>query len=115
MILVPIGRHDSSPANTTENALQTSISVPDSEWKLSGEYLDDPHRRLLAHIVICGTSMHLEAYEAIRRSDEDGGGIRLYDDDADRALSIFVGEGGFPNDTTTIRGREYIIVATPFA
>ena len=101
--------------------MELTLDIPDSAWTTTGDYLDDPRRRLIAHIVIAGTNMHLEAYEAHPRNDQDiddqdiDDHLHLYDDDADTALSLFVGEGGFPKSTTTIGGREYVLVATPFA
>lgn len=90
-----------------------SITIPDAMWRATGDSMrpHDPNCRLLARIEVNGTPMHLEAYAVEYDKNE---GQHVFDEDADIAFGKLVGDDGFPLTTTTINGREYALVATPF-
>lgn len=98
------------------------IVIPDDAWQQTGGYIEDAEgkpdesARLLATIEINGTPMHLEAY-AIKcgpRDEPEEDGVALVDADADEAVCSIIGDGGWPPMLTTIMGREYVLIATPF-
>jgi hypothetical protein len=94
-----------SPANA-----YPQIDAEALEWKDSSFDSNFPRHRLLAQCSIAGCPMHLEAHEV--RTDNDcqeavgSGSELLY-----HLEQISGGDG--PWITTTIEGKEYIIIATP--
>jgi hypothetical protein len=87
------------------------MSIPDDAWA-NADYDDDglTDHRLLATLVVNGSDLHLEAHllwpttgaEYLAREQE-----RL------RLIRRGVGADG-PWRTTIIRGRTYVLVATPY-
>ena len=69
--------------------------------------------RLLAHITICGCSMHLEAYQVVRK-----GGVQVPKDPEFEGVvaDIYEAAGGSGGswEEVTIGRRRYVLVATPF-
>lgn len=95
------------------------ITIPDDAWEETGsgsgtpeaerEEGDDPRSRLLTQLNINGCPMHLEAYAVKPDTDIQEAADPTFADDIERLQAMqdarFV--------TTTIREREYILVATP--
>lgn len=95
---------------------ELKITVPDDAWEPSGPELDAeypaggyPESRLLASVVINGTPMRLEAYEVTRDEDGQRAADITFADDVEH-LQAMQDVARF--QTTTINGREYILVAT---
>jgi hypothetical protein len=95
---------------------EISITIPDDAWEPSGPELDPeypeglgPETRLLAGITINGVPMHLEAYQVTNEDGQRAADITFADDI--EHLQSMQDVSGF--QTTTIRGREYVLVATP--
>lgn len=88
------------------------LHITDDEWENAGADTDDPASTLLTTIIINGTPMHLEAI-AVLPPDEHGivraAGDR--DDDLAAIHGAVGADGGWTQ--TTIRGREYVLIATP--
>lgn len=91
-----------------------TIEIPEDAWEPAhedneeeGERADD---RLITTIVINRTPMHLEAWAV----ENDGDNIQqhpAYPDDLSNLASAVGADGHF--DTTTINGRDYVLVASP--
>jgi hypothetical protein len=86
-----------------------TLDVPDNLWL-------DEEGRLRVVLLVNGYSMHLEAWPIFYDDDieqiqhlADNDGIDQPLDDLAAAVNA---DGSF--NTTRIRGREYILVATPF-
>jgi len=88
------------------------IDVPEEAWEESGPE-DDPRARLLAGLVINGCSIHLEAYAV--DYDKDGAqrfvDSTYFESEQHAVLDVFVDGAA---TTAEIRGREYVLVATPY-
>lgn len=87
------------------------ITIPEHAW----ESFDDGDH-LVAAISINGTNMHLEALAVVtqRAGHDIPVNTSLVSDKYERAiLDIIAEENSVVH--TTIRGREYVLVATPFA
>jgi hypothetical protein len=82
------------------------------EWAEVGDTA--PRSRLLAQINILGCAMHLEAYEV--ELDPETGEYAVLDlASAASVTDIHAAVGGDgPWTTATIRGRQYVLVATPY-
>lgn len=94
-----------------------NFQVPDHAWEQTG-CGDDLETRLLATISINGTHMHLEAIQVKKVTTTRGNHDYTMQVAVDEQLEDDV-EGyqriqGTEFSTTTINGREYIFVATPF-
>lgn len=86
------------------------IDIPDDAWEADCIGVDGPDR-LLTTINVNGLYMHLEAWHV--RPDERGDQVCEFDDEAFGLLHTAVGaDGSF--STVTIRGREYILIASPY-
>ncbi len=87
-----------------------SLHIGDEEWTPTGDG-DDPTSRLNATFDVNGLSMHLEAWA-----------VKLDSSDIQRAVDpSFCDLEGLYNvfedtcfDTLRIRGRDYVLVATPY-
>lgn len=85
------------------------VEIPDRMWTETGPD-EDPAARLLARIAILGTDMHLEAV-AVRIVDHMQ--RALDSDDSFGNLAAFAEPDG-PFQTTSIRGRDYVLAAYPY-
>jgi hypothetical protein len=89
-----------------------TVNIPDEAWE-QNDSLENPSDRLLATLIVNTTFMHLEAWAVAYNEDEamqhlaDGD-----DDDLDRLSEAVHADGSF--QITRIRGRDYILVASPF-
>ena len=98
-----------------------SITIPEDQWELIG-FDDDGNEnasRLLATIKINGTQFHLEAVEVRegeRRSSVDVDAPEQEYVDAPDWIqeAIAASADGEPVQTITIKGREYVLIATPY-
>ena len=111
---------------TTKIPLATDpqVNVPSSAWRNAGDETD-PRARLLATLQVdCSpvgsVLLHLEAvavdetpHARGKQSPADGSYWTGSDFDA-VAGAVGVGLEDGPWDTLTIRGREYVLIATPF-
>lgn len=105
------------------------ITIPEEAWQPVGNSNDaaDPRCHLRTLIQINDTTLHLDAYaveylnernERIVASKTDAGPTILQhasDDDVDIALGHLVPDASWPLSTTNISGRNYFLIATPFA
>lgn len=95
------------------------LTIPDSEWEEAGEggdNGDDPTTRLTlpGGLYINGTPHHVEAW-AVSYEDGDYGKRQVCDFSDESYEHVFYGVGGDDEwMTTTINGREYVIIITPF-
>lgn len=107
------------------------LNIPDSAWKPTGHYINDgadPAAQLKVTILVNDTPMHLEAY-AIEYRDHRGNILtdaqieefqefgcepHLVDKDADEAMGRLIGDTSYPPKITTIAGRGYVLIATPY-
>ena len=87
-----------------------TIHSLDFKWQETGpEFLLSS--RLLASIEICGTPMHLEAWEV--KKDEEGVYRAISWPEAfELAYQGLMSEGEW--ETTIINGREYVLLAQPY-
>lgn len=90
-----------------------SLSLDSFTWEPTGSD-ENPQSRLLSTLYISGYPLHVEAYE-VRRDEQVGQTTadKMFEDDLNHYYAATCLEGRF--DTIMINGREYIIVATPFA
>ena len=90
---------------------QPHITIPDAAWEHTGPE-HDPTLRLLAGIVINGHNFHVEAYAVC-----DNGGVQSCPDEwlADEWEAICLLEPNAAYETQTILGREYVLIARPYA
>jgi hypothetical protein len=89
-----------------------AIDIPEGAWEETGSD-EMPWSRLLAQITINGCPMHLEAYAL---KDDDDAGVQLvadewFDEEFEHYNAAQRISSGFAQ--TTIRGREYVLFATP--
>lgn len=91
---------------------EPQIDIPDTAWKPVGdeELPGGEQAKLTTTITIAGTDMHLDAWQI---TPGDAGQGALQDDDGLSEVAFGVGADGH-FETTTIGGREYVIVATPY-
>ena len=85
------------------------VEISNQMWTENGPD-EDPAARLLARIAILGTDMHLEAI-AVRIVDHIQ---RALDSDESFANLASFAEPDGPFQTTSIRGRDYVLVAYPY-
>lgn len=86
--------------------LSLTLDIPVANW-LPNTAMDDPLNHLTVSVVIAGTTMFLEAWEVTETATLQTPvheGFR-------EALDALPGDGPFA--TTTIKGRQYVLVATP--
>jgi hypothetical protein len=90
---------------------EVRVHVPDAAWE-DGDYDDDAPagHRLYATLVVNGTSMYLEAHLLVPGSDPQ----RVYADDEAVCLVRAGVHADAHWETTTIRGRKYVLISTPF-
>lgn len=89
-----------------------TVTFPEHQWELN-DALDDPTACLRGPILIInGLPMHLEAWAV----DYDEAGIQQpadeYAEDYEKLHEAVHADGSF--NTISIRGRDYIVVASPF-
>ena len=85
-----------------------AITLTDDDWMRAGE--NDDH--LTAILVVNARFHHLEAVRVI---DDDDGVQRAASAEFEEWLDAVYQLGGEgPFDTVTIRGNEYVVIATPF-
>lgn len=82
-----------------------TIDIPESAWEVCVD-----ESRLLAQITVNGLSMHLEAWEVYDTKDGMQCAVQ-HDEDFERIFYAVGADAAF--QTLTIRGREYVLVATP--
>jgi hypothetical protein len=88
-----------------------TLVIPDDHWEAVGEG-DDIRARLLAQVVVCGTMMHDESFQADPESDPQCPVADAISEEAwDRLANGLDSDGRFM--TTSIAGREYIVVISP--
>jgi hypothetical protein len=95
-----------------------ALIVSESVWEQTGSESDVPEfhmpwSRLLTTVVIAGTTMHLEAFAVV--DDADAGLVAVDGDFGGELEAIFTLLGDSRPGTTTILGREYVLVAYPYA
>jgi hypothetical protein len=89
-----------------------TVTVPEHLWE-TNDGMDNPTDRLSVTLLVGRYPMHFEAWavtyddEAMIQHAADGD-----DSDLDHLFAAVGGDGSF--QTTTIRGRQYILVASPF-
>jgi hypothetical protein len=97
-----------------------TLSIPDEAWRASGDPADaveertaDERSLLTAVVTINGTFHHLVAYEV---TTADGEVVAPADEDKSEEIdNYYVASGAIGSfATTTIGGREYVVVMTPF-
>lgn len=84
-----------------------ALWIPDDAWQDT----EGDGTRLLATLVINGTSHHLEAIRVTEGDSEQRATNPIFDD-ALTALYAFGGDGAF--ETTGIGDAAYVIAVTPF-
>lgn len=124
LALVEEGQRASGPSVMPEIV----CNIPDTAWQPIGDP-DDPASRLLATIVIGNARMHAEAYAATTRDHPSPDEISEPIDslrvpwqeqvftgachEVPEEVAAAVGVDG-PWQTTTINGKEYVVIITPF-
>jgi hypothetical protein len=93
-----------------------SIRIPDDCWErsdgLEGES-DIPERyHLRPFLTINGCPMHLEAWRVVEPATSSYAQEHYYAEDFDNLFAAVGADGSW--QTTTIKGHEYILVASPF-
>ena len=92
------------------------IATADDDWEdiAEGDCPDDPGARILLRggLTINGVSFHLEGW-AVGVNEEDGVQRAVYDDENLGYIHLGVGADG-RWETVELRGREYILIASPF-
>jgi hypothetical protein len=92
-----------------------ALQIPDEAWEESGPKEEDdpegsdPSLRLLAQATINGTPCHVEAYRVAKDDIQRVDGA--YFEQEWNGLCALQDYGAY--QTTTIRGREYVLVITP--
>ncbi len=89
---------------------QASIIIPHKAWDLTGDE-DDPSSRLYASIEINGLAMHVEAHAV--KNDKDGNQVAA-NPYFQREVENYQNAQDTGFTTIRMRGRNYIIVCTPF-
>ena len=96
------------------------LTIPFAQWGQIGND-SDPTQRLLAHIVVNGCDLHLEAIAVIENDDaefiEDRQVFSCSDGnqyDSRATLAIRESADFEPVQTAKINGRNYALIATPF-
>lgn len=85
-----------------------SVEIPDAAWR---EVDEDDRSLLVASITISGTFFHLDAFEV-----EEGDDQELVNDEREERFSSWLmaasPDGQF--ETVTIKGRHYVVFASPY-
>ena len=99
-----------------------ALNLPEDLWEEVG-LAGDPGARLLFTLALGDLSMHFEAWALETDPDvdpdepnaDDGEGVQELAEGGDALdqLALAVGATS-PFETTVIRGREYVLVASPF-
>ena len=99
---------------------QFKLTIPFVQWTQIGED-SDPTQRLLAHIIVNGCDLHLEAIAVTENDDAEFPEDRQvfsYSDgnryDSWATLAIRESADFEPVQTAKINGRNYALIATPF-
>lgn len=87
------------------------ITIPDDAWEPNNA-LDDPLAALLTTVFVNGLPLHLEAWEVFTDTDGVQHAKTPYDEDFGAIHNAVHGDGPFM--TTSINGRNYVIIATPY-
>jgi len=94
--------------------LRMQLTIPESDWEKTGSEEDPASRLYYTGMSINGLSMHVEAIAVIEKDEQHDYGEQTAAD------IMFEDEVGTLQDmcdtafqTTTINGREYVLVATP--
>ena len=89
-----------------------SITIPESDWRPAcPDGGEDESLALLATLTINGTDFHVGAYAV--QLDESGTQVALrYDDTVAAVFAAVGGDGAW--EATTIAGREYVLIITPY-
>jgi hypothetical protein len=99
---------------------EATLTIPESAWREHGDWPDpgdpatahfQPSDRLSAIVTINGTAFFAEAYALVH--DERAPLQAAVQDDDDLDLHHRAAHGDGPFQSTTIRGREYVVVLTP--
>ncbi len=93
---------------------EPEVTIPDDAWQALPSSVDDGQSFLIATLWVNGTPLHIEAH-AVRNEGEGGLTMQVdggEDSDFEKLHAAFDGQG--PMQTTTIRGREYVIFAHPY-
>lgn len=89
-----------------------SLVIPDHAWApCGGEHGDGPSR-LLARVIISGVDFHVEAYEVKYVNDVQEIVDPVFMDEWEAICAL---EPNDPLQTNTIMGREYVLIARPYA
>lgn len=89
-----------------------NLTIPEDAWEPQADSFEDPWSRLGAAFTINGHPLHLEAWALADDSEGIQVSLTEYPDDLDH-ISAISGDGG-RFMTTTIKGREYMLVAYSF-
>lgn len=89
---------------------EPTLRIPDHLWK-PNDALSDPQNILHVTVVVCGLSMHFEAWEVTHGDHYQMTAASPYKGELERIHEAVHGSGPF--QTTTINGRSYVIIATP--
>jgi hypothetical protein len=92
-----------------DNLVDAKLTIPEAAWMECGER--EPWHALLACVQINETMFHAEAW-AVDPEYENEQVVLEREASLDAAYAI-CGDG--PLETTTIRGREYVLTLVPFA
>lgn len=90
------------------------VQIFDEQWQENGSD-DKPWARLLVTLYINGVACHLEAI-AVEEDSENDIGMQCACDTDDESTLDALAEAASPSgqwDTMEIRGREYVVFATP--
>jgi hypothetical protein len=102
-----------SPADVYAGLAPTfTVRVPDASWE-ENDGMDDPSDRLRVTLMVNGRyPMHFEAWAVTYDDNEMVQHLPDHDDDLDLFATAVGSDGSF--QTISIRGREYILLASPF-
>ena len=95
------------------NKIITDVHIPDDAWEATGSSEDDLETRLLAVLCINGTHHHLEAHE-VKISEDDIQEVKDSTFESNYEGMCMASEPDGRYQTTEIRGKEYVLVATPY-
>lgn len=91
--------------------LVAGLTIPDDDWTDATAEKDGSE--LLAGVTINGTPMHFEAFAIV---EDEGGNLKGATDEVEAALEAWAHacRPDGPWETTTIRGRTYVVFASPY-
>lgn len=90
-----------------------NLNIPAESWEETGDAdTGGTDSRLLATVVIGGCHFHADAICVVDNEDGDQEAVGLYDDILDNIRNVDGDGGSF--QTTTINGKEYVIVIYPY-